>query len=192
MYCWAGGQPALALSISMLAFIETPAPRHEHEFLGAVVRSRRLHGSWVTAPSSSAEYRLYLKERTGPRQVKYFVCDELGQICGVINLSEIVRGSFQSAYMGYYALSPHAGKGYMSAGIELVLARAFGELGLHRLEANIQPKNKRSIALVQRAGFRLEGVSPRYLRIAGRWRDHERWAITAEDRTRAQKRKKRQ
>jgi ribosomal-protein-alanine N-acetyltransferase len=165
----------------MLVFLETPAPRHEPEFLAAVVRSRRLHGAWVTAPRSSAEYRLYLKERKGPRQVKFFVCSEAGELCGVINLSEIVRGSFQSAYMGYYALAPHAGKGFMSAGLQLVMARAFGDLSLHRLEANIQPKNRRSIELVQRAGFRCEGMSLRYLRIAGRWRDHERWAITTED-----------
>lgn len=168
----------------MFVYLETPAPRHEHEFLSAVVRSRRLHGSWVTAPGSAAEYRLYLKERTGPRQIKYFVCDDLARICGVINLSEIVRGSFQSAYLGYYALAPHQGKGLMSAGLELVLARAFGELGLHRLEANIQPKNLRSKELVRRSGFRCEGLSPRYLKIAGRWRDHERWAITVEDQRR--------
>jgi RimJ/RimL family protein N-acetyltransferase len=173
----------------MFAQLVTPGPRHEEDFLAAVVKSRRLHGSWVTAPSSSAEYRLYLKERTGPRQVKYLVCSELKQICGVFNLSEIVRGSFQSAYLGYYALMPHAGKGYMSAGLELVLEQAFGELGLHRLEANIQPKNRRSIELVQRAGFRCEGFSPRYLKIAGRWRDHERWAVTSEERSLARRKK---
>jgi len=176
----------------MIVHLVTPAPRHETEFLAAVARSRRLHGAWVTAPSSSAEYGLYLKERKGPRQVKFFVCadDADRPICGVINLSEIVRGSFQSAYMGYYALSPHAGKGYMSAGIRLVLDRAFGELRLHRVEANIQPKNRRSIELVRRSGFRLEGVSARYLRIAGRWRDHERWAITVEDQAPARRRRK--
>jgi ribosomal-protein-alanine N-acetyltransferase len=176
----------------MCVYLETPAPRHELDFLAAVVRSRRLHGAWVTAPSSSAEYRLYLKERQGPRHVKFFVCDELGQLCGVINLSEIVRGSFQSAYLGYYALSPHAGKGYMSAGLELVIQRAFGELELHRLEANIQPRNRRSIELVARAGFRYEGQSPRYLKIGGRWRDHERWAITLEDLKLARRPKARQ
>ena len=165
----------------MLVFLETPAPRHEAEFLTAVMRSRRLHGAWVTAPGSSAEYRIYIRERSGPRQVKFLVRDELKQLCGVINLNEIVRGSFLSAYLGYYALAPHQGKGVMSAGLELVMDHAFGELGLHRLEANIQPNNRRSIALVQRAGFRLEGLSLRYLRIAGRWRDHERWAILAED-----------
>jgi [ribosomal protein S5]-alanine N-acetyltransferase len=174
----------------MFAYLETPTARHEHDFLGAVVRSRRLHGSWVTAPSSSAEYRLYMKERQGPRCYKYFVCDDAGQLCGVMNLSEVVRGSFQSAYLGYYALSPHAGKGFMSAGLSLVLDLAFGELGLHRLEANIQPKNLRSIELVKRAGFRCEGLSLRYLKIAGRWRDHERWAITAEERLAHRKQKR--
>jgi ribosomal-protein-alanine N-acetyltransferase len=176
----------------MFAYLETPAPRHELDFLAAVVRSRRLHGAWVTAPSSSAEYRLYLKERQGPRHVKFFVCDEVGQLCGVINLSEIVRGSFQSAYLGYYALSPHAGKGYMTAGLDLVVERAFDELALHRLEANIQPKNRRSIELVARAGFRCEGLSRRYLKIGGRWRDHERWAITVEDLKLARRAKARQ
>jgi ribosomal-protein-alanine N-acetyltransferase len=69
----------------------------------------------------------------------------------------------------------------MKAGIQLVIARAFGAYRLHRLEANIQPTNAPSIALVKGLGFRLEGYSPAYLRIAGRWRDHERWALTVED-----------
>jgi hypothetical protein len=100
---------------------------------------------------------------------------------GVI-LSQIVRGAFQSAYLGYYANADHAGKGLMSEAMELILDLSFGPLALHRLEANIQPGNAPSIALARRAGFRLEGYSPRYLLIGGRWRDHERYAITAEDR----------
>ena len=171
----------------MFVHLETPAPRHELDFLAAVVRSRRLHGAWVTAPSSAAEYRLYLKERQGPRHYKFFVCGEGGELYGVINLTEVVRGSFQSGYLGYYALAPHAGKGFMSAGLQLVLERAFGELELHRVEANIQPKNRPSIELVSRAGFRYEGLSPRYLKIGGRWRDHERWALTVEERAAAKR-----
>ena len=90
-------------------------------------------------------------------------------------------GRLRSAYLGYYAFAPFAGQGYMREGIRLTLRHAFGPLGLHRLEANIQPENAPSIALVKRCGLPAGGLSPRYLKIGGRWRDHERWAILAED-----------
>ena len=93
-----------------------------------------------------------------------------------------MRGSFQSAFLGYYAFTPFDGTGRMEAGLRAMLREAFGTLRLHRLEANIQPENVRSIALVERLGFRLEGFSPGYLKIRGHWRDHERWAITREGR----------
>jgi ribosomal-protein-alanine N-acetyltransferase len=96
-------------------------------------------------------------------------------------VNEIVRGLFQSAYLGFYAFAAHRGRGHMFEGMKLVLARVFNRSRLHRLEANIQPRNARSIALVARLGFRREGLSPRYLKVAGRWRDHERWALTVED-----------
>jgi ribosomal-protein-alanine N-acetyltransferase len=107
----------------------------------------------------------------------------------VIDISEIVRGVFCSGYLGYYAFVPHHGCGYMRAGLLAVLQRAFQSYGLHRLEANIQPENLRSIALVRGLGFACEGYSPRYLKIGGRWRDHERWAITSESWQAARKRR---
>ena len=98
----------------------------------------------------------------------------------MVNVSEIVRAALQSAYLGYYAFRPHTGQGFMTEGLALVVRHAFRRLGLHRLEANIQPENLASRRLVRRLGFRKEGFSPRYLKIAGRWRDHERWAIVRE------------
>ena len=96
-------------------------------------------------------------------------------------VSQIVRGAFQSAYLGYYASARHAGQGLMREALEQVLDHAFGPLALHRLEANIQPGNQPSVALARGAGFRLGGFSPRYLLIGGQWRDHERYAITADE-----------
>ena len=103
------------------------------------------------------------------------------RILGVCTLTEVVRGVLQNAFLGYWLGSPHGGQGYMTEGLDLALHHAFVTLGLHRLEANIGPENTRSIALVRRMGFRREGYSPRYLKITGRWRDHERWAILVDD-----------
>jgi ribosomal-protein-alanine N-acetyltransferase len=90
-------------------------------------------------------------------------------------------GNFRSAYLGYYGAVSFAGRGFMTEGLSLVLDHAFSDLRLNRLEANIQPANARSIALAERIGFRKEGYSPNYLYIAGGWRDHERWAIAADE-----------
>ena len=99
---------------------------------------------------------------------------------GVINLNNVVRGSFLNASLGYYVGAPYLGNGYMSQGLELLKRYAFNTMNLHRLEANIQPNNTRSIALVQRAGFTLEGLSEKFLFINGKWRDHERWSCVAD------------
>jgi ribosomal-protein-alanine N-acetyltransferase len=105
---------------------------------------------------------------------------DTGELAGYVGISEIVRGSFQSAYMGYYAFAGQEGQGLMRETLQLVLRVAFDEMKLHRVEANIQPENAASIALVRSIGFQKEGYSPRYLKIRGRWRDHERWAIRAD------------
>lgn len=104
-----------------------------------------------------------------------------GAPAGVFNFSEIAHGAFQSAYLGYYALEPYAGQGYMAEGLALAIEVAFRKLRLHRIEVNVQPANARSTALVRGASFTREGFSRRYMKIAGRWRDHERWAMLVED-----------
>ncbi len=143
--------------------------------------SRRLHRPWLTAPTTPEAFERLVVHVRDDRYDPMFVCRrDDGAIVGFFNISEIVRGLFQSAFLGYGAVAAHAGRGYMSEGLELVLARAFTDLRLHRLEANIQPGNAASIALVRRSGFVHEGLSERYLKIGGRWRDHEHWAIRAE------------
>lgn len=163
--------------------------RDEVELLDRARASRRLHGQWVRPPSNRDEFAAYVR-RARRRDVEtLLVCRNDdgggGGVAGVVTLSQIVMGPFRNAYAGYYAFVPHAGQGFMTEGLGLTLQHAFRPLELHRVEANVQPGNAASIALIRRCGFRLEGFSPRYLEVAGRWRDHERWAITAEDRREA-------
>ena len=156
-------------------------PSDEAAFLAAVRASRSLHKPWVQPPSSSAAFRRYLARVEDPSHAAFLIWKRGpdGGLVGVVNISEIVLGPFRSAYLGYYAFEPFAGRGLMRMGFELVLAKAFRKLKLHRLEANIQPGNEPSRRVARKLGFRLEGFSPDYLFIDGAWRDHERWAITA-------------
>ncbi len=104
-----------------------------------------------------------------------------GTIVGMVGLSQVFRRSFCNAILGYWMGAPHAKRGLGAAGVRLAVRRAFEQLGLHRVEANIMPSNVPSIRLIRSLGFRFEGYSPRYLQIAGVWEDHTRWAITSED-----------
>lgn len=150
-------------------------------FVAAVARSQALHKPWISAPGTPAKFRAYLQRCSTPENQAFAVCRrDDGALVGVINVTNIVRGFFQSAYLGYYAFAGHHGQGLMKEGLRALVRHAFGPMKLHRLEANIQPGNAPSIALVKACGFRNEGFSPRYLKVRGRWRDHERWAITAD------------
>jgi ribosomal-protein-alanine N-acetyltransferase len=162
-------------------FLRAPERDDEAEFIEAMQASRTLHRPWLYAPQTPEDFREYLVRALRPTSEFFLGCrHEDDAIIGFLNLSEIVRGSFQSAYLGYGAVAAFAGQGYMRDALALVLRETFTRLDLHRVEANIQPDNAASIALVRRSGFELEGVSPRYLKIGGRWRDHERWAIRSE------------
>ena len=153
------------------------------EFLRLAAESRRLHRPWTYPPERPEQFdELYARSRRDDCVCLLACLRDGGDITGVLIISQIVRGAFQSAYLGYYAHERHAGRGYMREAMVQTVAHAFGPLALHRLEANIQPANAASIALARSAGFRLEGFSPRYLLIGGQWRDHERYAITADDR----------
>ena len=160
--------------------IRRPTQADETELLAKARQSAALHGRWMQAPVTRAAFRRYLQKLDGERNFGWLVCVRgSGTIAGVINLNEVVRGSFHSAYLGYYAFAGFERRGLMHAGLSAVVRHSFRVLRLHRLEANIQPGNRASIALAKSCGFIKEGYSPRYLKIGGRWRDHERWAIVA-------------
>ena len=171
----------LAKQNQMRQILEAPSRRRRAEFLAAVSRSRGLHRGLVTPPRTVEAFERYLARLRGPAHIGYWIRTNENELAGVINLSEIVRGAFQSAYLGYYAFVPHDGHGRMSQGLRAVLGEVFRVHRLHRVEANIQPGNAPSRELVRGLGFRQEGFSPRYLKVGGRWRDHERWALTVED-----------
>jgi ribosomal-protein-alanine N-acetyltransferase len=140
----------------------------------------------VSPPSDHEGYAAYLRRLRRNDAAGFLVRrTEDDALAGAITLSQIVLDPLRSAYCGYYAFAPLQGQGLMTEAMELTVRHAFRTLRLHRIEANVQPGNVASIALVRRCGFRLEGFSPRYLKVAGRWRDHERWAITVEDQRRA-------
>jgi ribosomal-protein-alanine N-acetyltransferase len=170
--------PALKLRLSALT------PADEAAFLAAARRSRRLHRPWVYPPTTRATFQDFADHGSPTRERMLLWSpseDARDDLVGYFSLGEIIRGGLNSAYLGYWAFAPHAGRGHMRAGMELLLRRAFRGVRLHRVEANIQPGNDASVALARGAGFRKEGFSPRYLKVGGRWRDHERWAMTVED-----------
>ncbi|WP_405905806.1 GNAT family protein [Streptomyces sp. NBC_00828] len=152
------------------------------EFTARTRESKDLHQPWLFPPGSADAYAAYAGRLIqDPTKAGFLVCErDGGGIAGFININNIVEGGFLSGALGYGAFAHAAGRGLMGEGLGLVVRYAFGKMGLHRLEINVQPGNAASIALARRCGFRLEGFSPDFIYMDGAWRDHERWAITAE------------
>lgn len=155
---------------------------HRDVLLEANRASRDFHHPWVVAPTDAAGFAAYRKRAASDDTAAFlaFTVDD-HQLVGAINLNHITRRNFLNAHLGYYANVALAGQGFMTAAMRAVVREAFGELGLHRLEANIQPGNEPSRRLVERCGFRHEGLARRLIHIGGQWQDHDRYALTAED-----------
>lgn len=171
-----------ATIVGKRVFLRPPLRRDREELVALNRASARFHRGLVSPPTQPEQFASFIKKSRGADNACFLICRvEDAAIVGSINLSQIFRGGFQNAYLGYYVGAKYAREGYLTEAIDLVLQYAFENLKLHRLEANIQPGNIASIKLVKRAGFVREGFSRRYLKIGGRWRDHERWAIIAED-----------
>lgn len=157
-------------------------PADEEPFVAAVRASRALHHPWIDLADTPARFASTLARFRAEDQRAFLARHRsCGGLVGYVSLSNIVRGGFQSAYLGYGAFVGHEGRGLMTSALRAAVRVAFFGLGLHRVEANIQPTNGRSLALARRVGFQQEGYSPRYLMVDGDWRDHERWALRVEE-----------
>ncbi|WP_238189323.1 GNAT family N-acetyltransferase [Paenibacillus sp. L3-i20] len=107
--------------------------------------------------------------------------EENDELIGKIALSGVARGPFQNASLGYFIDQKQNGKGYATTAAQLCVMKAFNELGLHRIQAGVMPKNQPSMRVLEKAGFRREGLALAYLKINGSWEDHVLFAITAEE-----------
>lgn len=132
--------------MSFRIHLQTPTPDCEADFIAAVNRSHSLHHPWVFAPSNHEEFANYIERIRGGRKIGFLLRRNFDQqLAGVVNISELVMGIFRSAYLGFHLFAGFEHKGYMTEGLVLVLDKAFGELGFHRLEANIQPGNRAAV-----------------------------------------------
>ena len=171
------------------SYLRKPVPADAGEFAAAVAASEHL-APWAFPPLDGAAFRQWLMRGERPETEQFLVCRrDDDAIAGFVNLNGIQRGAVQRATAGWAALAPYTGRGHLGDGLSLVLEVAFTQLRLHRVEADIQPGNERSRALARRCGLSLEGYSPRLVLVDGDWRDHERWAVNAED-WRAQRRQR--
>ena len=179
---WPHPEPPAAIARTRRLLLHAPTLADEAEFLAAVAASRALHQPWVAPPATPQRYQHFVRHSVAPSHHAFLLRrrpaagQPSGQLVGCVNLSHVVMGTLCSGYLGYFAFAGHQGQGLLAEGLRAVLRHAFGPLKLHRVEANIQPGNAASMALVQACGFSREGYSPAYLKINGRWRDHERWA----------------
>lgn len=144
-------------------------------------------GGWDQLNSPVAFRYVYRDQRRSARRgesMPFAIClREHGRerLVGHINLGNIVRRAFCSAYVGYWIDARVAGRGLMPTALALVTDHAFGLGGLHRIEVNIRPENGPSRRVVEKLGFREEAYHPRYMHIDGAWRDHIGYAMTSEE-----------
>jgi ribosomal-protein-alanine N-acetyltransferase len=161
-------------------FLRRPGEEDRDEFLAMVQASRQLYAQWIHPPARARDYEAFLVRSRHRAVASLLVCRQPdGLVVGVFNLNEI-SPRLRTAFCSYYVHAGFAGQGLMTEGLQLLLRHAFVGLQLQVLGASIQPGNLASMALVRRAGFRPEKAPPRYLRLAGSWRGHPTWSITAQ------------
>jgi ribosomal-protein-alanine N-acetyltransferase len=174
--------PRNAITVGTRVYLRKLRAADREEYVQRMIDSRAMHGRYVNPMTKPSDFDALIPRLRQTNRLMTAAClRDTHAIVGAINLNEIVRGITQTCYIGYQAFTPYDSKGLMTESLALILTHAFRDLKLHRVEAGIQPENIKSIALVQRLGFRYEGLAKRLIKIQGRWRDHQRWAILAEE-----------
>ncbi len=159
----------------------------------AWMRLRAVNAAWLepwdaTSPEPVTGRRPTFGQfvRTLDRQARSgtslpFAIDHAGELAGQLTVSGITYGSLYSASIGYWVAQHVAGRGITPTAVALATDHCFTALGLHRVEVNIRPENRPSLRVVEKLGFRDEGLRERYLHIQGAWCDHRTFALTTED-----------
>ena len=156
--------------------------RRNHDWLTVWEPSRQPHHADPVLDRSAFTARCLQRDRDRASGTAYQFALFLDQhVAGEVNINNVVRGAMQSATIGYWIDQAHAGQGYVAEAVVVVLQFAFEQLGLHRVEICIVPRNERSRRIVEKLGIRDEGVALRYLEINGVWEDHIRYGITVEE-----------
>ena len=154
----------------------------ESAFVALAAESFQFHRKWIKLPTDSDGFKKYLSKFDNENAFFFVVCDAASSsIVGFVSVTGIEREPYHRARLGYGVFERYAKLGHISAGLEHVIDFAFGSLGLHRVEADIQPENEPSKQLVEKMGFTCEGISRGFIRINGAWIDHERWALTLDE-----------
>lgn len=160
---------------------------HQEEFTELAQKSAELHDPWIYAPKTAAEFTKYLQRFDGISAECTLICRrESDEIAGFVSINDIIRGPYLRATIGYGVFAPSIRQGYMSEGFDLIFRFAFGKhdfgnLGLHRLEADIQKGNEASLCFAKKVNFEYEGLSKGFAHINGSWVDHQRWAISSDN-----------
>lgn len=177
--------------MAALSYLRGLEPSDAEELLGLRLKNRawlqafepvRPERMW-TLSEQRRELEIEAELRSEDRRYVHgiFLSDD-DRLVGRVSLDNIVRGAWQNATIGYFVDQEHNGRGVATRAVIDAVRFAFREIGLHRVQAGVMPRNVASIRVVEKAGFRYEGLAPRYLQINGVWEDHNMYAITVEDR----------
>nr|WP_285836483.1 GNAT family protein [Micrococcus luteus] len=165
-----------------------PTSPEDAEALAALARDQQEHlapweperpARWFTEAGQREALEQADHDRAADRAYAYLITDEAGPILGRLTLANVVRGAGQFCSIGYWVAREATGHGVATAAVGQALQIAFGELGLHRVQAEILPHNHASRRVLERNGFQRYGLAPQYLKIAGRWQDHALWQVLA-------------